>query len=98
MREGCKCEGIDYCPLEVFIKSNDPRLLEQHKCVEIFKWEESERAKRKIDWDEAYRLWKDRGYATRFAEVYKEGMHPREIYNQVVPRDNPVKAPNQLTL
>lgn len=84
MREGCECKNIGYCPLEVFLKSIDPRFLEQHKCVEIFKYEESEKAGKDIGLDKAYKLWVERGYAKKFAAVYKEGMRPREIYDKVV--------------
>jgi hypothetical protein len=105
MREECECQG-KYCPLEflVMLILTDPRLdaqriLEQHKCVEKFKYEESEKVRRDIGWEEAYKLWADRGYAARFDKIYKEGMHhPKEIYDKVISPDNQVKPSSQLTL
>ena len=90
LREGCECEHIKYCPLEVLFRSGDVRLFEQHKCVEIFKWDEGVRTKREIDWSEGYDLWVKGGYAEKFADVYEkfynDKMHPKELYNLVMGR------------
>jgi len=59
-------------PLENIVKSQGDRFLEQHKCVEKYKYELSSKLKKELSWDEAYFSWCEEGYAKRFAEVYDE--------------------------
>ena len=82
MREDCECEKCSYCPLEALLKSFNDRLLEQHKCVEKFKKEESTRQDRDIEWNGAYTLWVERGHAERFAKAYSEDKTFRQLYKE----------------
>jgi hypothetical protein len=84
LREDCKCEKTDYCPLEELVRSMGDRLLEQHKCVEKFKMEESTRKGKDIGWQMAYELWVERGYAERFAKAYNFDKTFRQIYKEVM--------------
>lgn len=78
LRSGCNCENKGYCPLEDIVNANaNQRFLEQHKLVERFRgrkpnWKE-------IDWNKAYEMWSDEGWAKKFAEVYDEKHHYEEL-------------------
>jgi len=80
INEVCQCKS-EYCLLkEIIICSHqDPRFLTQLKCVERFKFEESEREGRDIGWDEAHIRWVANGYAKRFAELYNEEVSANDI-------------------
>jgi len=82
LRAGCPCERHSYCPSGVLLRNFSPRVIEQHKCIEIFKWIESRAQKREVGWDEAYMLWADRGYAKTFAEIYMDGMKHKELFER----------------
>jgi hypothetical protein len=81
------CGGChNYCLLkEIMLNelSLDDRALEQMKCVEKFKFEQSERERRDIGWTEAWRAWVNEGYAKKFSEVYKSGMVHSEIWEAI---------------
>jgi hypothetical protein len=83
------CEDCtkEYCTLKELLlhdaKYND-RMVLQIKAVEKFKYEEGVRTQREVTWQDAWQLWMDRGYAKKFAEVYEEGKHFREIYVLVI--------------
>jgi hypothetical protein len=76
----------DYCFLKKFVESLHPapRVLIQLKCVEKFKWEESEREGKDIDWNEAGMRWGQNGYAVAFAKVYDEDLSAKEIYKRTM--------------
>jgi len=78
MREDCECEKCNYCPLEAIININS-RIFEQHKLVEKLKFVRSNVLNREIEWDEAYILWVNEGYARKFAEIYHDGHNHREL-------------------
>lgn len=80
-----ECEK-SYCILrEIILHSGmNDYMLEQTKCIEKFKYEESERERRDIGWEEAVKRWVDRGYAKRFREVYSEDLSFRDLYKKVV--------------
>lgn len=78
MRDECECQNCKYCPLEVIIQTNT-RAFEQHKIVEKFKFLRSELIGREINWNEAYIMYVEEGYAKRFAEVYKDGLTHKEL-------------------
>lgn len=83
--EGSDChEGKDSCVLKDRIMETgfSDKILMQMKCLEIYKWNESEREDRDIGWDEAMTRWVRKGYAERFAEVYDSKMEPRELYRK----------------
>ena len=77
--ESCK---KSYCFFRKFVESlhPDPRVLIQLKCIEMFKWEESEREDHDIDWNEAGMRWSLEGYAEAFAKVFNEELSVRKIY------------------
>ena len=74
-----------YCLLkEIIICSHqDPRFLAQLKCLEKFKWEESEKEGKDIGWDEAHIRWVSQGYAKKFADLYSEDMNPKDLYTKI---------------
>lgn len=82
VRSDEECERCSYCPLAVLIKLN-PRTLEQHKMVEVWKYLESERAKTDIGWEAAYQTWVSSGKAKRFAEVYSEDKTFRQMKKEM---------------
>lgn len=75
-----------YCLLkEIVISShNDGRFLSQLKCVEKYKYEESEREGSDIGWDEAHLRWVANGYAKKFADYYNEDLDPLELYTKII--------------
>ena len=79
LREDCECQRCKYCPLEVLVKSMGDRLLEQHKCVEIYKWNKGKEGY-KLDWNEAYSSWVEEGFAALFAKYYREDRNAKQIY------------------
>jgi hypothetical protein len=76
------CEG-EYCFFRRFLESMhpDPRVLLQFKCIEIFKWSESEKEGEDIGWNEAGLRWATYGYAASFREVFDPSLTPSEIYH-----------------
>ena len=82
----CSNCGEKYCTLkEILLKlGSSDRELEQLKCIEILKYEESGRQDKDIGWDEATKIWVERGYAKKYSEVYTEGMKHREIYKKIM--------------
>ncbi|MFA7219018.1 MAG: hypothetical protein WC119_00635 [Synergistaceae bacterium] len=68
----CDTCKSDYCFVKVFLESlhPEPIVLIQLKCIEKFKWEESERLKREVDWNEAIMIWAETGYAKAFRKVW----------------------------
>lgn len=79
----CDCK---YCFLKVFIASTNPKpfLLSQLKCIEKFKWEESERCGQDIGWTEAVIRWADRGYAAKLREHYNMYLPVNDLYKKVI--------------
>lgn len=83
VRPYCKS---DWCILKEILcsKYEDPRFFVQLKCVEHFKFEESERQGIDIGWEKAHMEWVDRGYAKWFAEYYDENLTAEEIYEKIL--------------
>lgn len=81
-----ECKGDKYCTLkELLLHSNkDVRFIMQLKCIEKFKWEESERQGKDIGWDEASMLWVDRGLAVKFAKHYHEKIKFIVLYKNII--------------
>jgi len=84
MREDCHCENEEFCPLESLIRSFNDRMLEQHNCVRLYRWNMGKRLKRPITWDEAYISWSDEGCAKRFSDVYREDLTWKQIYQKTM--------------
>lgn len=81
------CRGkTRYCTLKEIIKHSglSDKALEQLKCVEMFKWQESMREGKDIGWTESHKRWVEFGYATIFAEVYKDGMTNKNLYAMIM--------------
>jgi hypothetical protein len=80
-----ECDGR-YCLLKEIMAHSGMRdyILEQYKCVEKFKFEESKHVDRDIGWEEAMKLWIQRGFAKRYAEVYSDSLSFNRLYTQVV--------------
>lgn len=79
-----KC--CDYCFIKEILKSIKPSvdLLIQLKCIEKFKWEESERSKHDIGWNNACFLWAERGYASKFRSLYRKDIDLEELYSIIM--------------
>jgi hypothetical protein len=79
----CPCE---WCILKEILlsKHTDPRFLVQLKCIEHFKWEESQTQKRDIGWSEAHQMWIDEGFAEAFAKFYDEELTAEQIYKNIL--------------
>jgi len=75
-----------YCFLKTFVESlhPEPIVLVQFKCIEKFKWEESERKDKEIEWNEAAFMWAENGYAASFRKVFDEDLTVREIYKRTM--------------
>jgi hypothetical protein len=58
----------------------DLRVLCQIKCIEMLKWERSEKAGHELKMDEIAIQWCSEGWARAFAQVYEEGVAIRDIY------------------
>ena len=82
MREDCECERTKYCPLEILLMSMGDRLLEQHKCVEIYRWNRGKEGAT-LSWDDAYQEWCSRGYAKLFADYYNEDRTAKQVYKLI---------------
>ena len=79
--DNCKS---DYCFFRIFLEHQHPdsRTLCQFKCIEIYKWEESEKVNHDIGLHAAGLRWCNEGWAKAFAQVYEEGASIREIYRR----------------
>lgn len=75
----------DYCTLKEVVAHSgmSDRALEQLKCIEIFKWNESYKERADIGWTEAHKRWIDSGNAEKFAAVYKDGMKSKELHEKL---------------
>jgi hypothetical protein len=82
---GCRNSGGN-CPLkEVVVNSGIPaRVLEQWKCIEKYKIEQSEMEGKDIGWEEAARRWADNGHSAVFREVFVGGEGHNDIYRKVM--------------
>jgi len=71
-----------YCFLKMFVETlhPEPIVLIQLKCIEYFKWEESEREGKDIGWNEAGMRWATNGYASCFRHVFNEELSSKENY------------------
>ena len=74
---------------EIILRENriDDRMLEQIKCIEKFKWVESETQGKDIGWNQANMLWTINSYAEIFSEVYKEDLSNGELYEIIMARN-----------
>lgn len=78
IRGECECEQCEYCPLEVLIHT-EPRILEQHKMVEKYKFIISQRENKEVTWDDAYISWVNSGMAKRFSDIYNPELNHNEL-------------------
>jgi hypothetical protein len=81
----CDVCASKYCFLKMIMESlkPDPRTLVQIKCIEKFKWEESEVEGLDIGWEEAGFRWVDKGWAKSFNDFYDEDLTYRKIYSLI---------------
>ncbi len=82
---GC-CTPGHYCTLkEILLRSHrDTRTLVQIRCIEKFKYERSEQAKRDIGWTEAFERWIDEGRAAAFSRLFRDDVRIGELYQQIM--------------
>lgn len=76
------CSGT-YCILKQILlhtQHPDARIMVQIKCVDKFKYEESEKEGKDIGWEMAFNRWVDGGYAAAFATTYDEDLSFTKIY------------------
>ena len=64
---------------EYFETLLDDRTAEQLRLISDYKWFESQKEKRDIEYREAMTRFIKNGFADRFAEIYKEGMTHDEL-------------------
>lgn len=83
--EECACRK-GYCFFRKLVETMHPdiRMLVQMKCIEKFKYEESERQGDDIGWHDAGMRWVDDGFAENFADVYDEELAVREVYKLTI--------------
>lgn len=91
--EEMACEKChDYCFLKQIILSISPKadLLIQLKCIEKFKYEESERQKKDIGWNLAGILWADKGFAKSFRNIVlkNDSLSAEEIYTLIMQKNS----------
>lgn len=84
-----ECKGENrWCLLkEVIISSHDDeyvRFLKQLKCLEIFKYHESEKAGKDIGWEQAWLSWVDVGHAKKFGDMYAPEMDAVSLYYKII--------------
>ena len=84
-RENCECKNIKYCPLEKLVERMPARLFEQHKCIEVLKWDK-QLPDNDIGWKRAYEIWVEGGYAKAFGDIYQDGMKHKELISGVYQR------------
>ena len=82
LRSDEECSKCEYCPLAILIRLN-PRTIEQHKMVEVFKYLESEKEKKDIGWEESYSRWVSSGMAVKFANSYSEDKSFRQLKKEL---------------
>lgn len=76
----------EYCLLKEMIAHsgiNDKTAI-QFKLVEKFKYEESERQQRNIGWQDAWKLWVERGYAKQFTTSYHWSKPYKRLYREIM--------------
>lgn len=81
-----QCNSSSYCTLKELLlvtQRFDNRVLIQIKCIEIFKYEESERQGFDIGWSAAGLAWVDQGWAALFDENFDTQIDPRELYKKI---------------
>jgi hypothetical protein len=87
------CDGLcsedNQCVLKDFLLSahTSPRLLMQMKCAAKFKKViagRQDRDPKDIEMSEAMDAWVQEGYATKFSEVYEEGVRYDILYKKVM--------------
>jgi len=86
IEEICERCPSEYCTLKEVVSQcglNDRSLI-QIKCLEKFKYEQSNYQKKDVEWDGAFQDWMNQGYAERFAQFYEEGKHWETIYREVM--------------
>jgi len=82
--------NAEWCLLKEMLACThgEPRLFVQFKCIEHFKYEESERRGKDIGWDSASMEWVAQGYAKDFAEQYNEDLTAEQIYQNILKSRN----------
>jgi len=85
LADTCPCQD-QYCSLKEFVfhMARDPRLLVQMKCMEKFKYEESNKKKYDIGWKKACEDWVELGFAEKFAKAYDEKKSINQIYKEIL--------------
>lgn len=78
------CQGYCFFKLYFEMVQLDPKWLLQIKCLEMFKWEESERAGKDIGDEASIQRWISEGYAKIYSDLYTEDAEdPQELYKKV---------------
>lgn len=81
------CSGNGHCNLKEMaiseFRDGKDRILAQHKCIEIFRYEYGQFLERPVSWEEASEKWVKEGFASTFASAYRPCRSVREIYRQV---------------
>lgn len=84
------CAPGKHCILKQMVLSNHtlPRLLNQLKCLERYKYDINKDKKEEISWNDAGISWVESGCAKAFAEEYDEDVRFDVIYKRVIAKVN----------
>jgi hypothetical protein len=86
LRAETPCQECSYCPLAALVKLN-PRTLEQHKMVEIYRYKLGQKGEPNLPWDVVYQRWVDLGLASKFGKVYSEDKSFRQMKREIFGND-----------
>lgn len=80
------CPPEKYCLLKEMVTTlkSSPRNLIQLKCIEKFKYIESQKIGKDIGWNDAGKLWAEQGYAEIYSKLYDENKRINDLYEEVM--------------
>jgi len=84
--EACNETCHEYCFLKKLVQSLHPAadLVIQLKCVELFKWDLNKTNDVEMEWNDAFAIWVEKGYASTFRAVYDVNLPIKEIYDLTI--------------
>lgn len=78
------CPPSKYCLLKEIVFKNTPRTIIQIKCIEKFKYEQSQKEGHDIGWNGASAMWVSQGYAEIFGKLFSEDKHVKDLYKEIM--------------
>lgn len=82
------CPSGCYCILKELLVTMHPsrRMVMQLRCIDKFKYEQSERALHDVGWTGAAEAWVNDGYAAAFAIEYDDTIRFSVLYKRILAR------------